>query len=276
MAYCTTFISSATVSLIKKYANIWRSHGMERWLCFMELRELPSSELELEWNCRSDLLPESEFQWNCLYRNWNWNLTAKTESTPALRLRSVCLQFQTHQVWHREDGETRMKSRLGVMKTPGVVLGLKRPEKEREDHVEGRTTSKGGPRQRQDHVKERTMSKGGPCQREDQVKGRTKSKGGPCQREDHVKERTMSKGGPIQREDHVKGKTMSKGGSRQRVDHVKGGPCQREDDVKERTTSKEGPIQREDHVKGKTMSKGGSRQREDHVEGRTTSKGGPH
>ena len=32
--------------------------------------ELPLSELELEWNC--------------LYRNWNWNLIAKTELTPAL------------------------------------------------------------------------------------------------------------------------------------------------------------------------------------------------
>ena len=40
--------------------------------------ELPSSELELK--CLRDLVPESELEWNCLYRNWN--LIVKTEVTP--------------------------------------------------------------------------------------------------------------------------------------------------------------------------------------------------
>ena len=46
--------------------------------------ELPLSELELELNCLLDWVPDSELEWNCLYRNWNWNLIAKTELTPAL------------------------------------------------------------------------------------------------------------------------------------------------------------------------------------------------
>ena len=33
--------------------------------------ELPSSELELELNCLKDFVPDSEFNWNCYYRNWN-------------------------------------------------------------------------------------------------------------------------------------------------------------------------------------------------------------
>ena len=35
--------------------------------------ELPLSELELELNCLLDWVPDSELEWNCLYRNWNWN-----------------------------------------------------------------------------------------------------------------------------------------------------------------------------------------------------------
>ena len=35
--------------------------------------ELPLSELELELNCLWDWVPDSELEWNCLYRNWNWN-----------------------------------------------------------------------------------------------------------------------------------------------------------------------------------------------------------
>ena len=35
--------------------------------------ELPSSELEFELNCLLDWVPDSELEWNCLYRNWNLN-----------------------------------------------------------------------------------------------------------------------------------------------------------------------------------------------------------
>ena len=35
--------------------------------------ELPLSELELELNCLLDWVPDSELEWNCLDRNWNWN-----------------------------------------------------------------------------------------------------------------------------------------------------------------------------------------------------------
>ena len=49
--------------------------------------ELASSELEWELNCLQDLVPDSELEWNCLYRNWNW--IAKTELTPALAVGQV-------------------------------------------------------------------------------------------------------------------------------------------------------------------------------------------
>ena len=59
------------------------THGTECCLC-MELSgiaiigigigvELPLSELELELNCLLDWVPDSELEWNCLDRNWNWN-----------------------------------------------------------------------------------------------------------------------------------------------------------------------------------------------------------
>ena len=33
--------------------------------------ELSTSELEL--SCLTDLVPESELEWNCFHRNWNWS-----------------------------------------------------------------------------------------------------------------------------------------------------------------------------------------------------------
>ena len=51
-----------------------------------------------------DLVSESEFDWNCLYRNWNRNLISKTELTPALdrlgcngmlHVFSICFSIQS-------------------------------------------------------------------------------------------------------------------------------------------------------------------------------------